>query len=186
MAPWAPTLTPWSAKPPPRARGGGTEAARGGPGITPFHLPWGWTSPNLTHTCEAKGSKGGTSWKPGAGGEAGLVGTDPPQLLEQIPPSTPAQQAGRSKIQPNPKANTGRQTQVTPTGQRSPEAPAQTLHKTSPGTEDAAPAPAGSGGGSKSLSVQLQVSKEDVGTRLRLLAASFFFFFFKLSFINNI
>lgn len=157
----------------------GHGSSEGGPqDNSQFHLPWGWTSPNLTHTCEAKGSKGGTSWKPGAGGEAGeagLVGTDPPQLLEQIPPSTPAQQASRSKIQPNPKANTGRQTQVTPTGQRSPEAPAQTLHKTSPGTEDAAPA--GSGGGSKSLSVQLQVSKEDVGTRLRLLAASFFFSF---------
>lgn len=107
VAPWAPTLMPWSAKPHP-GPGWGQGSSVGGPGITPFHLPRGWTSPNLTHTCESKGSRGGTPWKPGAGGGGGwggragghrpsqTAGARParhprPRPAPQAPPSKPAE-----------------------------------------------------------------------------------------------
>lgn len=157
-----------SAKPPARARDGEHGSGMRSPRDSPqFHPPCRWISPSLTHTCEAKGSRSGggralnrTSRRPGAGGQAadtGLgVGTGPPPPPKPVGagparhPSLRAQQASRSKTQPTPKTNTGKRTREgTPTGQRSPEAPARDAAQdlTRHGRHGTGRAEAGGGGG---------------------------------------
>lgn len=60
VAPWAPTVTPWSLQiPHPGLEAVGMEAAWGAARDGPqFHLPCQWISPSLRHTCEAKGQGG--------------------------------------------------------------------------------------------------------------------------------
>lgn len=74
------------AKPPPRARGMGMEAA-GVPRWPQCHPPCHWISPSPRHVCEARGQEGWARPAPsltrrlGAGAEAeeaGLLGTDRP------------------------------------------------------------------------------------------------------------
>lgn len=180
-------------------------AACGAPGIAPSHLPCRWISPSLTHTCEAKGWERQSpesdlleAWGRQRGQRPGWRAQNrPPEtLLEQVLPGTPAcaQHVSRSKTQPNLKTNTGKQTQeVTPTGQRSPEAPARDAARDLTRHDDTALAGEGSrkGRGVSHFRYNCRrVSKEDGGApsgRSQLgFFCVFFFVFFKLSFINNI
>lgn len=125
-------------KAPPRARGGGPGAAGAQNNSISPALRLDQPKPDTRAKPSTAGlGPPGSRGAGGEAGEAGLVGRDPPKLLKRVPARHLASQPLPSKPEQNTtksKTNTGKQTQVTPTGQRSPEAPAQTLHKTSPGT----------------------------------------------------
>lgn len=180
------------AKSPPRAKRGGPGSSLGAPQDYSSQTPCHWISPSLRRTCEARegGMAEPCTWPQGEGTWVGTQAKAAPNWqasqtqIQQVRSKT-KQNKTKKHNQIQKKTHTARQTQeMTPTGQRSPEAPARDAAQDPPGTGHHGPARDGSreGMGVKSLSVQLQRdSKEDVGTGRAFWSASglaFFFVFF--------
>lgn len=193
---WAPTVTPWSLQSPhPGPEAVSTEAACRAPGTAPGFTYPAAGSAQACHThakprAAGPGAAGPVIRPPGGLGQVARPKTLgwwaqnlSPKLPEQVLARTPAcaQQTSRSKTQPIPKTNTGKQTQeVTPTGQRSPEAPAQDAAQDLTRHEDTAPAGDGSRKGKGVSHFRYnckRVSKEDGGRAFWSLAAGLFLFF---------